>query len=206
MDVLCKNQLRHHNSVVPQRWHVRWLQPEKCKMTEIELAEYNSREAAKFSYDGLLQARQRAHHALLLLLGGGAGLGALGLERVSTSPVLGGAALAASVLWFVLARRVARGALVSRPVRSWAQCDLLAAHAEWVQYSAELVQEGGQALDTVAELRKASLRSTDKAAAEYREASSPAFVAVDDALTHLATTPVAALLGAAAGWWAQRLG
>lgn len=173
-------------------------------MNEIDLAEYNSREAAKFSYDGLLQARQRAHQALLLLLGGGAGLGALGLERASTSPVLAGAALAASTLWFVLARRVARGALTSAPVRAWAQSGLLKTHAEWVRYSAELVSEGQPPVDPLAELRAASLRSTDKAAEEYREASTPAFVAVDDALTHLATTPVAALLGAAAGWALQR--
>lgn len=174
-------------------------------MNEIDLAEYNSREAAKFSYDGLLQARQRAHQVLLLLLGGGAGLGALGLERASVSPVLSGAAIAASALWFVLARRVARQALTSAPVRSWAQRGLVAEHAKWVTYSAELVSEGRAPLDALAELRAASVRSTDKAAEEYREASTPAYAAVDDALLHLATTPVAALLGAAVGWALQRL-
>lgn len=173
-------------------------------MNEIDLAEYNSREAAKFSYDGLLQARQRAHQALLLLLGGGAGLGALGLERASASPVLAGAALAASALWFVLARRMARGALQSAPISAWTQPGLLKKHEEWRRYAAELVQEGQPTVDPLAELRAASLRMTDKSAQEYREASSLAFAAVDDALTHLATTPVAALLGAAAGWALQR--
>jgi hypothetical protein len=173
-------------------------------MNEIDLAEYNSREAAKFSYGGLLEARQRAHHALLLLLGGGAGLGALGLERASTSPVLAGAALAASTLWFVLARRVAREALVSRVISPWAQPGLLKTHADWVRYSAELVSEGKPPVDPLAELRAASVRITDKAAEEYREASSPAFAAVDEALAHLAATPLAALLGAAAGWALQR--
>lgn len=175
-------------------------------MTEIDFAEYNSREAAKFSYDGLLQARQRAHQVLLLLLGGGAGLGALGLERAVASPVLAGAALAASTLWFVLARRVASGALQSRVISPWTQPKLLEKHAEWVRYSAELVQEGKAPVDPLAELRAASLRLTDKAAEEYRDASTPAFVAVDEALAHLATTPVAALLGAAAGWALQRFG
>lgn len=173
-------------------------------MNELDLAEYNSREAAKFSYDGLVQARQRAHQALLLLLGGGAGLGALGLERASASPVLAGAALAASALWFVLARRVARGALRSAPVRAWTQCGLLNSFAQWQRYRAELQAEGKPPIDPLAELRAASLRSTDKSAAEYREASTMAFAAVDDALTHLATTPVAALLGALAGWALQR--
>lgn len=169
-------------------------------MNEIDLAEYNSREAAKFSYDGLLQARQRAHQVLLLLLGGGAGLGALGLERVGASPVLAGAALAASTLWFVLARRVARGSLVSSEVRSWAQSGLLLKHAEWVRYSNELVEEGKPPVDALARLRASSLESVDKAAQEYRDASEPAYRAVDDALLHLATTPAAALMGALAGW------
>lgn len=169
-------------------------------MDHIELAEYNSREAAKFSYDGLLQSRKRAHQVLLLMLGGGAGLGALGLERFGDSPVISGAALAASALWFVLARRVTRDALNSSPVRAWAQCDLLSHYAEWQRYNKELVDEGKPAIDPLTELRAASLRSTDKAAAEYREASTKSFVAVDEALSHLATTPVAALLGAVAGW------
>jgi hypothetical protein len=177
---------------------------EITSMNELDLAEYNSREAARFSYGGLLEARQRAHQALLLLLGGGAGLGALGLERASTSPVLAGAALAASTLWFVLARRVAREALVSRVISPWAQPGLLKTHADWVRYSAELVSEGKPPVDPLAELRAVSLRSTDKAAEGYREASTPAFSAVDKALTHLAATPLAGLLGAAAGWALQR--
>lgn len=175
-------------------------------MTEIEFAEYNSREAARFSYDGLLQARQRAHQVLLLLLGGGAGLGALGLERVGASPVLAGAALASSVLWFVLARRVAVGALVSGEVRSWAQSGLLQKHAEWVRYSEELVQEGLAPVDALAGLRASSLESVDKAAQEYRAASEPAYRVVDDALLHVATTPAAAILGALIGWALQRWG
>lgn len=175
-------------------------------MNEIDLAEYNSREAAKFSYDGLLQARQRAHQVLLLLLGGGAGLGALGLERFGASPVLAGAALAASALWFVLARRVARDALNSSEIGPWTQPGLLKTYAEWERYSAELAQEGKPPVDPLAGLRAASVRLTDTAAAEYRAASTPAFVAVDDALTHLASTPWAALLGAGAGWVLQRFG
>lgn len=173
-------------------------------MTEVEFAEFNSREAAKFSYEGLLQARQRAHQVLLLLLGGGAGLGALGLERADASPVLAGAAMAASALWFVLARRVARGALISSEVRSWAQSGLLGKYAEWVRYSEELVQEGRSPVDALAGLRASSLESIDKAAQEYRDASEPAYRAVDDALLHLATTPAAAILGALAGWVLQR--
>lgn len=173
-------------------------------MNELELAEYNSREAAKFSYEGVVQARQRAHQVLLLLLGGGAGLGALGLERASSSPVLAGAALAASALWFVLARRVARGALQSMPISAWTQPGLLKKHEEWLRYSDELQAEGKPPVDPLRELRAASLRCTDASATEYRSASSLAFAAVDDALTHLASTPVAALLGALAGWAFQR--
>lgn len=175
-------------------------------MDEMDLAEFNSREAAKFSYEGLQQARQRAYQVLLLLLGGGAGLGALGLERFFASPVLAGAALASSALWFVLARRVARGALQSQPVSAWTQHRLLEKYEEWRQYSADLVSEGKPPVDPLAGLRAASLRATDKAADQYREVSNQAFVVVDDALTHLATTPVVAVLGALLAWVVQRLG
>ena len=175
-------------------------------MNELDLAEYNSREAAKFSYDGLLHARQRAHQVLLMLLGGGAGLGALGLERAGVSPLLSGAALGASALWFVLARRVAREALQSAPVSPWAQPGLLKTYAEWQRYSAELVQEGKPAVDALGELRAVSVRSTDKAAAEYREVSTAAFLSVDQALMHLVSTPLAAMIGAAVGWALQRWG
>lgn len=175
-------------------------------MTEIDLAEFNSREAAKFSYDGLLQARQRAHQLLLLLLGGGAGLGALGLERWGTSPALAGAALAASWFWFVLASRVAKRALQSQPVSAWTQPRLVKTFAEWERYSAELVREGKPPIDPLQELRRASLRMTDKSAEEYRAASTPTFVLVDETLHHLATTPFAALLGAGVGRLIQLFG
>lgn len=36
--------------------------------TEIDVCEFNSREAAKFSYDGLTMARTRAHALLLVLI------------------------------------------------------------------------------------------------------------------------------------------
>ena len=173
-------------------------------MDEMDLAEYNSRKAAEFSYDGVLQARQRAHQLLLVLLGGGAGLGALGLERVAHSPALAGAALAASALWFALARQVVDGALVTSAVRSWAQGGLLEKYAEWVAYNGELLAEGKPTVDPLASLRASSVRAMDKAASEYREVSRAGFATTDAVQRHLTATPLAAALGALAGWALQR--
>jgi hypothetical protein len=167
---------------------------------EIDLAEFNSREAAKFSFDGLSTARERAHQLMLVLLGGGAGLGALGLERWDHSPVLAGAAIGAALLWFALARQLAKEALVSMPVRAWAQHGLVDKHVEWSTYCAELVAEGKPAVDPLEELRKSSIRSVDRAAEEYRSASTAAYSCIDNAYRSMSTTPLAAALGAGAGW------
>ncbi|MFC7408736.1 hypothetical protein [Hydrogenophaga atypica] len=167
-------------------------------MTEIDVAEFNSREAAKFSLANLDVVRTRAHQLLLLLLGGGAGMGALGLERWHASPVLAGALLGAALLWFVLARQVARQGLVSSPVKAWAQAGLVEHYGEWQRFNAELAHEGKPTIDPLAELRKASLRATDRAAADYRTASAAAYAVVDNAYKSMVTTPVAALLGAGA--------
>lgn len=169
---------------------------------EIELAEFNSREAAKFSFDGLSSARDRAHQLMLVLLGGGAGLGALGLERWDQSPVLAGAAIGAALQWFALARQVSKGALVSMPVRAWAQHGLVEKHTEWTTYCSELVAEGKPAIDPLIELRKSSIRSVDKAAEEYRAVSTAAYVCIDSAYSSMSTTPVAAAVGAIVGWLA----
>jgi hypothetical protein len=171
---------------------------------EIDLAEFNSREAAKFSFDGLSTARERAHQLMLVLLGGGAGLGALGLERWDHSPVLAGAAIGAALLWFALARQVAKGALVSMPVRAWAQEGLMEKHAGWATYSSELLAEGKPPVDPLVELRRSSIRSVDKAAAEYRAASNAAYDCIDNAYRSMSTTPFAASLGAGAGWIVAR--
>lgn len=165
-------------------------------MTEIDLAEFNSREAAKFSLANLDVVRARAHQLLMLLLGGGAGMGALGLDRWSASPVLAGAFMGAALLWFALARQVAREALVSSQVRAWAQAGLMELHGDWVRFNAELLAEGCPAVDPLYELRKSCLRATDRAADEYRTASTAAYAAVDNAFSSMVTTPVAAALGA----------
>lgn len=39
-------------------------------MDELDVFEYNSREAAKFSFEGLKESRARAYALLLLLIGG----------------------------------------------------------------------------------------------------------------------------------------
>lgn len=165
-------------------------------MTEIDLAEFNSREAAKFSYDGLLQARQRAHQLLLLLLGGGAGLGALGLERWGTSPALAGAALAASGLWFGLVALVAWRGLESAPITPWPSSTIPLQLENWKKYSAELVSEGKPPIDPVESVRWRVVNHNLEAAEGYRAASTPAYQVQDLVFRLIWCTPLVSAVAA----------
>ena len=165
-------------------------------MTEIELAELNSRETAKFSYDGLSQARTRAHQLLLLLLGGGAGLGGLGLGRLADSPALAWAALAAAVWWFALALYLVRRALHSSNVRSHASSSVVSHMKEWQRYAKDVEQEGGEPVDPLLGLREQLLEQAQEAIAGYREASTAAYVALDRVYNGMACTPAVAALAA----------
>lgn len=174
-------------------------------MNALDIAEFNTREAAKFSLDGLSAARSRAHALLLVMLAGGGGLGAVGLGQWSHQPFISAAALAASAWWFAWAAWVARKALASSPVRSWAMPGLVEKFTEWQIYAAESALEGTQ-VDALEELRKGALRSAERAAEEYRVASTNAYSAMDKAYRQLAATPLAAAAGVAALWIVQRMG
>jgi hypothetical protein len=172
--------------------------------TELEVAEFNSREAAKFSYDGLTQARARAHQLLLVLLGGGAGLGGLGLGRVAESPAIGWAALAAGVWWFALALYLTSRALRSSEVRSCASSSVLSHLKEWQRYAKEVQAEGGAPIDALLGLREQLLEQAKDAIEGYRNASTVAYVTLDRVYTGMAWTPIPASGAAAVLFWAQR--
>lgn len=167
-------------------------------MSEIDIAERHSEAAACFSYGGVVDARQRAHALLLVLLGGGGGLGALGLAQWSMQPILGAAALGSSLFWFALAASLSTQALTSESVRAWATVGLLEKHAEWVAYANEVAQEGGDPVNALAELRKSAIRNAELAASEYRAASTRAFAALDKTLRLMAATPLVGVLAAVA--------
>lgn len=167
-------------------------------LSEIDLAERHSEAAASFSYGGVVDARQRAHALLLVLLGGGGGLGALGLAQWSMHPILGAAALGSSLFWFVLAASLSTKALTSESIRAWTTVSLLEKHAEWVAYANEVTQEGGEPVAALAELRKSAIRNAELAASEYRAASTRAFSAVDKTIRWMAATPLVSVAAAAA--------
>lgn len=173
-------------------------------MDEIELAEYNSQEAAAFSLEGLTQARNKAHQMLVLLLGGGAALAAFGLDRLQVAPLQGLAALAVSVAWFGLAMDVSVRGLRSSPVRSWASTSVLAKHQEWLGYNIELLAEGRAAVDPVRAQRCQLVGLRVQAIEGYREASTRAHAAIDRAYLGAALSPLWAALAAFLGWAWQR--
>lgn len=166
--------------------------------TEIDVCEFNSREAAKFSYDGLTIARTRAHALLLVLLSGGGGLGGLALAQWPQSRVVALCAAVAAAWWFFLALRVVTKATASVEVRAWAINGLANAIPKWQKYVDEVHAEGGKA-NLADEMRLSAMRSADKAAAEYRQASTKVFVALDRIYLQMAATPLWCVLAAAAG-------
>lgn len=172
-------------------------------MDVMELAEYNSREAAAFSLDGLTQARNKAHQLLVLLLGGGAGLAAFGVARLAVEPLQALAALGMAVGWFSLAVDVSVRGLRSAPVRSWASTVVLPQHAEWVRYAAEMAQEGAAPVDPVMGQRKQLVELRVQAIEGYRQASTRAHAAIDRAYLGAALSPLWGVLAAGLGWLMQ---
>lgn len=164
----------------------------KQPMDVIDLAEQHSSAAAAFSYEGLKEARQRAAALLVVLLGGGGGLGGLGIAQWSASKPMALAALAASVYWFCIAAYLALLALRSKQIRSWHTVGLVEKLPKWEAYAAELRQEGTPS-SGINELRKSAVRNMETAAAEYQEASTPSFKAIDHCFVLMAATPVVAL-------------
>lgn len=169
-------------------------------MNEIDLAEYNSREAAAFSLEGLTQARQKAHQLLVLLLGGGAALATYGVDRLGGAPLQGLAALGVAVAWFSLAADVSLRGLRSAPVRSWASTSVLEKHAEWLAYSADLVAEGQPPVDPLSAQRRQLVDLRVRAIDGYRSASLRAHLAVDRAYLGAALSPLWGALAAGLGW------
>lgn len=169
-------------------------------MDEIDLAEFNSREAAKFSLDGLNQARSRAHALLMVLLGGAAGMGSLGLARWSLEPALASAALAGAMWWFWLAARLTWGALRSSQVNPWTMPGVAQYLGQWELYASERQAEGGMPVHALNEMRKDLCDKTDKAATGYREASGRAYAAIDAAYLCMSSTPLVSLLAVFFGY------
>lgn len=169
-------------------------------MDEIELAEYNSREAAAFGLEGLTQARNKAHQLLMLLLGGGAALAAFGLDLLEGEPLQAVAALAVSVAWFCLAMDVSVRGLRSAPVRSWASTVVLTKHQEWLKYNDELLAEGQSPVDPVRAQRRQLVDLRVEAIEGYREASTRAHAAIDRAYLGAALSPLWAAFAACLGW------
>lgn len=163
-------------------------------MDEIDLAEFNSREAAKFSLDGLNQARSRAHALLLVLLGGAAGMASLGLAQWRLESVLASAALAGAMWWFWLAGRLTWGALRSSAVSPWTMPGVAQYLGQWELYASERQAEDGIAAHALNEMRKDLCDKTDNAAASYREASGRAHAAIDAAYLCMSATPLVSLL------------
>lgn len=167
---------------------------------DIELAEYNSREAAAFSLEGLNLARAKAHQLLLVLLGGGAALAAYGLGLLAAEPMKALAALAVAVLWFCLAMDVAVRGLRSAPVRSWASTSVLDQYARWAVYSVELVAEGQPLINALEEQRRELVALRVQAIEEYRAASTLANAAIDRAYLGAALSPLWAGFAVLLAW------
>ena len=172
----------------------------------IDLAEKNSQEVARFSLEGLQEARRRAHALLVLLMAGGGALGGLGLARAETLAHLPlvAAALAGALHWFALAAYVAWRANTTAPVRSWATPGMAAGgYEKWKAYAqaanAESAARGdaGCDVDALKELRLEVVRNCEQAASEYRRASGAAFAVVDRAYRLAACMPISAAAAAA---------
>ncbi len=163
-------------------------------MELLDYAEAQGAEAAKFSLATLEQARIRCHQFMVLLLGGAGALSGVGLAQWPHYRWMGTLALAAALWWFATAAWVAVRGLRSSPVRSWSHqgATVLDLHEKWIAYSAELVQEGKPAVDALSELRQSALRQQQKSAEEYRDASTYAARALDQAHVAIALTPVVA--------------
>lgn len=164
----------------------------KPPTTVIDLAELHSSAAAAFSYEGLKEVRQRAASLLVVLLGGGGGLGGLGLTQWPSSTQLALAALAAAAYWFLIAFYLSWVALRSKPVRSWNTVGLVEMLPKWEAYAAQLQTEG-VTTSGLEELRKSAVRNMESAAAEYKEASTPSFKAIDHCFVMMAATPVVSI-------------
>lgn len=169
-------------------------------MTEIDFAEGQGHEAARFSLQGLNDARQRAHNLLLVLLGGGAGMGSLGLAQLVQGPLLGWAALAGAAWWFGVALFVALRGLRSAEVRGWASGTVVSHYDKWCAYALEQQAEGGPTIEPFLELRRQLLEQVADAADGYRQASTVAYAALDIAYKLMAATPLAAAFAAVVAW------
>jgi hypothetical protein len=102
------------------------------------------------------------------------------------------AALVSSAYWFCIAAYLSFVALRSKQVRSWHTVGLVEKLPAWEAYAANLRQEGVQA-SGIDELRKSAIRNMETAAAEYQEASTPSFRAIDGCFVLMASTPAVAI-------------
>ena len=166
---------------------------------EIDFILQSSQQSAAFSLEGIQLARARAHALLLVLLSGGAGMGSFGLAQWGSRAGLSAVLLVAAVWWFALASWLAWRALASDGVRSWAPGFLLDTHHDWCRYRDELVSEGqlaqADAVDIQLQLKLAAVRAAAKAQSEYRDASTKAFMAIDQVYRAMACTPLIACFG-----------
>jgi len=176
-------------------------------MGVLDFAESQGKLAAAFSLANLDFNRQRAHALLVLLLGGAGAMGGLAISQASDLCVAV-AAWSMSLWWFACAAWLALRALRTQPIRSWAGegWPLIEKAREFDDYVKQSAIEGGVVLDTLTLLREAQLRKMQKAADEYRVASTIAAIALDQAYKAAALTPMVPVLVLGLLWGVRYLG
>lgn len=176
-------------------------------MDVLDFAEQQGQKAAAFSLATLEFNRQRAHALLVLLLGGA---GAMGGLAISQAALLWVAAAAGSVAlwWFACAAWLALRALRTQPIRTWAGegWPLVEKAREFEAYVKQATLEGEVVPDALTLLREAQLRKMQAAANEYRDASTIAAIALDQAYKAAAFTPVAPVLVLGVMWCVRYFG
>lgn len=172
-------------------------------MEVLDFVETQAQRSAAFSIAGLEAMRARAHTVLSLLLAGAGASGTYAMGQIGKPGgiwILAGLG-AASAWWFILAGRLAVGALrtvqVSGPASRGA--DLQAQAKRYDTYVKEVEAEGGPPEHTIDLLRAMEVRISQQCAESHSAASTAAANALDRCYLHAAFTPlfVAAGLGIA---------
>jgi len=176
-------------------------------MDVLDFAESQGRLAAAFSLANLDLTRQRAHALLVLLLGGAGAMGGLAISQAS-APWVALAAGGVSLWWFACAAWLALRALRTKPIRSWAGegWPLIEKARELDDYVKQSAAEGKEVSGTLTLLREVQLRKMQRAADEYRAASTLAASALDQAYKAAAFTPVVPVFALGLLWCARYFG
>lgn len=166
-------------------------------MELLDYVEEQGRRNAAFSVETLELMNKRAHTLLTLLLAGAGATGTMALAQLGPGGVrwVLWPLAAVSVWWFALAAWVAVKALRTREVRAPAgePVALLKHFEELHHFTRSAALEQAQDLDALKELRQDELRTLDKTARGYRQASTSVAWALDKAYLGAAGTPLLAL-------------